>query len=377
MDFYLATGKLPPVAKTSPQNGPKDTSRFTATKRLVVCSNKELDSTSQTSLGTADMYKLEEDGQDQLESSAPPHDMGASSSVLQNESADSEGVEYKPGTSSMDPSCSNSESVPKCKTYGIYSKHKIENSIINTEPESENFGINSKPMFESFEFSSEINEDKVNGSPFPFETPTKGSLYYEPPRLEDSDTSDTHFLQQEYNSSPFLSPVSFFTPPCVKSNGSSMPSPESILKIAAMSFPNTPSILRKRKNKAKVPLPPRKIEKADGESVRDILHSSDEQGVEVMDMLHTSDEQEVEKKSCEMPGSQDGNLCGSPCNGSSTKGANGKDFNASPPYRLRSKRTAVIKSVEKQLALKFDKECDGKGSSVVEDCLHATKMEVT
>ncbi|XP_048322558.2 transcription factor MYB3R-3 isoform X1 [Ziziphus jujuba] len=378
LDFYLATGKLPPVAKSSPQNGPKDTGRFTATKKLVVSSNKELDSVSQTSLGNADTYQLEEDGQDQLESSAPPHDMGASSSVHQNESADSEGVECKPGTSSMDPSCSNSESVPKCKNYGINSKHKIENSTIDTGPKSDIFGINSKPMFENFGFTGKINEDRIIGSPFPFETPIEGSLYYEPPRLEDSDISDTHFLQQEYNSSPFLSPVGFFTPPCVKSNGSRMPSPESFLKKAAMSFPNTPSILRKRKIKAKVPFSPSKIEKADGESIRDVCHSFNEHEIEVMDMCHTSDEQEIEKNSCEMPCSQDGNLCASPsCNGNSTVGPNGKGFNASPPYRLRSKRTAVIKSVEKQLALKFDKECDGKGSSVAEDCSHATKMEVT
>lgn len=372
----MATGKLPPVAKSSPQNGSKDSSRCTAAKKVVVSSNIEWDSASQTSLGNADIYKLEEEDQDQLESSAPPHDLGASSSVLQNESADSEGVECKLGTSIMDPSCSNSESLLKFKNCTINSEPMIENCIIDTEPKSENFSINSEPNFENFGFNSEINEVKVIGTPFPFETPIKSCLYYEPPRLEgyfplDSDMSD---IQHECNSSPFLSPISFFTPPCVKTNGSSMPSPESILKIAAMSFPNTPSILRKRESKSKVPLPPSKIKKVDEESVRD--------------MLHTSDELEIKQNSSERLGSQDGSLCETPsCHGASIIGPNGKAFNASPPYRLRSKRTAVVKSVEKQLAFTFDKECEGntkslefstKGSSpVAEDCSHATKTGVT
>ncbi|KAF3449189.1 hypothetical protein FNV43_RR09917 [Rhamnella rubrinervis] len=379
LDFYLATGKLPPVAKSNPQNGPKDTSRCTAAKKLVVSLNIELDSASQTSLGNADIYKLEEDGQDQLESSARPHDLGASSSVFQNESADSEGVECKPGTSVMDPSCNNSESALKFENCTINSEPMIDNCIIDSEPKSENFSINSEPKFENFGFNSEINEDKVIGTPYPFETPIKSCLYYEPPKLEgyfpvDSDMSDMHCLQHECNSSPFLSPIRFFTPPCVKTNGSSISSPESILKIAAMSFPNTPSILRKRKSKSKVPLPPSKIEKLDGESVRD--------------MLHTSDELEIKQDSSERLGSQDGSLCEtSSCQGASTIGPNAKAFNASPPYRLRPKRTAVVKSVEKQLAFAFDKECEGntkslefstKGSSpVAEDCSHATKMGVT
>lgn len=372
MDFYLATGKLPPVAKSSPQNGPKDTSRCTIAKKAV-CPNTVLDSASQTSLGNADIYKLQEDGQDQLVSSAPPHDTGASSSVLQNESADSEGTEYKLGTTIMDPSCSNSESVLKFKNCTINREPVSENCIINSEPKSESFSINRNSKFESFGFNNEINEEKVLGTPYSFETPVKSCLYYEPPRLEgyfplDLDMSDMQCLQYEYNSSPFLSPIRFFTPPCVKTNGSSMCSPESILKIAAMSFPNTPSILRKRKCKSKVPFAPNKIQKVDGESVRD--------------MLHTSDDLEIKQSSSERLDSQDGSLGEtSSCHGASIIGPSGKAFNASPPYSLRSKRTA------KQLAFTFDKECEGstksvefsaKGSSTVaEDCSHPTKMGVT
>ncbi|KAK8600209.1 hypothetical protein V6N12_050065 [Hibiscus sabdariffa] len=64
LDLYLATGKLLPVVKIVLQNETKDISTPAATI-------KESDSTVQTSLGTKDIYKPEEDGKDELESSAP------------------------------------------------------------------------------------------------------------------------------------------------------------------------------------------------------------------------------------------------------------------------------------------------------------------
>ncbi|KAK9290628.1 hypothetical protein L1049_008800 [Liquidambar formosana] len=243
LDFYLATGKLPPVAKNGLQNGAKDIIKPTASEKLLFCSNKGSDSTAQTSSGTTDMCKLEDDGKDQLESSAPLRDMGASSSVPPNESADSEGVECKPQSSNIDYSCSNSESIPN---------------------------------FEKYRTMGEIDEEKVIGTSLPFEIPTYGSLYYEPPELGDSDLLNV-CLQHEYNSSPIMSPISFFTPPCVKGSVMCTQSPESILKNAAKSFPNTPSILRKRKTEAQSPLLSNKIGKADGETVKDRFCSPDEQ----------------------------------------------------------------------------------------------------
>ncbi|XWS50881.1 hypothetical protein CRYUN_Cryun12cG0127900 [Craigia yunnanensis] len=47
LDFYLATGKLPPVAKNGPQNGTKDINTPFATKNLIVCSKKESDLTDE------------------------------------------------------------------------------------------------------------------------------------------------------------------------------------------------------------------------------------------------------------------------------------------------------------------------------------------
>lgn len=380
LEFYLATGKLPPLPKNSPQNGAKDTNRSTVAKNSLVCSNKGSESTAQSSSGTTDICKTNANSKDQLVSSASPRDMGASLNVIPNSSADSECEECKAGSSNMDLSCSNSGSVPNFENSGINSEPKFENCAINSKLKIDNSGINNEPMAEKCGTNSKIDEDKVIGTPLSFETPKYGSLYYEPPQLEscnplDFDVLNFSCMQHEYNSSPIVSPISFFTPPCVKGGCLSIPSPESILKMAAKSFPNTPSILRKRNTGGQKHLHPNKIAKADEESVKNVGHGSDEQ--------------KKSKKSLENFECQDESLCESPtCHGNSIIGANGEAFNASPPYRLRSKRTAVLKSVEKQLDFTFEKEkCDGNtksielsttvSSPVTEDCSHATKIGVT
>lgn len=356
--FYLATGQLPPVPKNSYPNGAKETNRSTATTRLLVGSDKGSDSTSQTLSGNADTRKIDEDGKDQLQSSGS-QDMCGSSNILPDEHADSEVVERRLRLSLMDPSCSNSESVPKFSNFGG-----------NSKPQIENLSINSQLKNESSEFNNPKVEDKVNSTSVLVETPSYGSLYYEPPPL---DSSIPLAMVHDYKSSPNLSPISFFTPPTVKSSGLCNRSPESILKIAAKTFPNTPSILRKRKS-AQGHLPPNKVRTVDCESVRETLI--------------VPEEQERNKNSVEMSGSQDVSLCESPTShGISTTGPNGKAFNASPPYRLRSRRTAVFKSVEKQLQFTCEEEYAGNskpvelsvngGSAVTKDCSHATKMGVT
>lgn len=342
----MATGKLPPVVKSGFQNGGKDTNRSNAPGKLLGFSNKGSKSTAQTSSGTMDLCKLEEDSKDQLESSSPLQDLGASLSIPPDEFPDTEDAQYKPQISKIDLSCANAESILR---------------------------------FEKCRISGDIGESKVVGTPLQLGIRAYGSLYYEPPRLEscvplDSDLiSKCCWMQHECDSSPFMSPVSFFTPPCVKGSSLSIQSPESILKNAAKTFPNTPSILRKRKMDSQTPLLPTKIGKADEEAVNDCFYPSDEQ--------------ERTGNVLEKPASQDESSCDSPaCRGdNSISPCNGKAFNASPPYRLRSKRTAVFKSVEKQLEFAFDQErCDGntksteKGNSpVAEECLRATKMGVT
>ncbi|XP_007027022.2 PREDICTED: myb-related protein 3R-1 isoform X2 [Theobroma cacao] len=345
LDFYLATGKLPPVGKNGLQNGAKDMNSPAATKSLLVCSKKESDSTAQTSSGTTDICKPEEDGKDQLESSAPVQDMAASSSVIPNESADTESAEGKPPSFDANPCCCNSEPGAKFESRGI---------------------------------SSAIVEDKVVETQVWRDSPTYGSLCYEPPRLQgvtslDSDNLNKKGMRPEWTSSPITSPISFFTPPSVKGSGLSAHSPEYILRFAAKSFPNTPSIFRKRKTGAQsLTLP--KMGRVNEETVKN--------------RIQLSGEQERTENSLEQAPLHDGSSCESPaCQGNSSVGPKCTAFNASPPYRLRSKRTAVFKSVERQLEFTFDKErhedntkssdLSMNGSSPIEDCLNATKMGVT
>ncbi|KAE8663009.1 putative Osmotic avoidance abnormal protein [Hibiscus syriacus] len=345
LDFYLATGKLPPVSKNGSQNGTKDIKTST-NKNFLGCLEKETDSPAQTSSETTDTCKLSEDWKDQLESSVPVQDMVTSSSVAPNETADTGSAECKPRLSDVNPCCSNSDSGVKFVNQGM---------------------------------SSQIVEDKVRETQVGFDTPTYGSLCCDgSPRLRGGTSLDSENfrkgVQHEWTSTPITSPISFFTPPCVKGSGFSKHSPEYILRIAARTFPNTPSIFRKRKFKAQSHAFPNKI----GTSNEDAFK----------DTILVSGELERIENSIKRSQFHDGDSCESPaCQGNSNTGPNCTSFNASPPYRLRSKRTAVFKSVERQLKLTFDKErhegktkaldLSLKGSSPVEDCLNTTRMGVT
>ncbi|KAE8679479.1 putative Osmotic avoidance abnormal protein [Hibiscus syriacus] len=345
LDFYLATGKLPPVAKNDFQNGTKDIKTPT-NKNFLVCSEKELDSPAQTSSETTDTCKLSEDGKDQLESCAPVQVMVTSSSVAPNESADTGSAECKPRSSDVNPCCSKSESRVKFVNQGM---------------------------------SSQIVEDKLCETQVGLDTPTYSSLCRDvSPRLRGGTSLDSEKfkkgVQHEWISTPITSPISFFTPPCVKGSGFSKHSPEYILRIAAKTFPNTPSIFRKRKPKAQSHVFPNKIGKLNEDDFKDTIIISGE-----LERTDNSMEQSQfhDRDSCESPA----------CQGNSNPGPNCTAFNASPPYRLRYKRTTVFKSVERQLELTFDKErhesktkaldLSLNGSSPVEDCLNTTRMGVT
>lgn len=330
LDFYLATGKLPPVAKNSSQNGARDTTKTPPTKRFPPYSSKGSDSTAQTSSGNTDLYKLDESCKDQIESSAPPdEDMIASTSGVLNESADSRHVKCWPGPSNiMDPSCRKSGSAQK---NGTATHGEAENEI------------------------GKLDEDKIIRTPSRFESPKYGSLYYEPPQFESSIPVDSELLSMyihETNNSSITSPIGIFTPPCVKTRDLSIHSPESILRIAARSFPSTPSILRKRKTETQACLPPKQMQDEATETVKDISRESGHD-----ETLNNSDSR---------LGSPNGSLCDSPSNNHSPSRSNSKAFNASPPYRLTSKRTAISKSVEKQLEFAFDKEKNNHSIKSVE-----------
>lgn len=319
LDFYLATGKLPPVAKNSSQNGARDATRTPPTKNFPPYSSKGSDSTAQSSSDNTDFHKLEEISKDQIESSPPDEDMLASTSGALNESAESRHLKCRPGPSKvMDPRFRRFGSAQKngTKTHGDESDNDI----------------------------SKLDEEKISRTPLRFESPKYGSLYYEPPQLESRIPVDSELLSMymhETNNSS-TSPIGIFTPPCVKTRELSIHSPESILRIAARSFPSTPSILRKRKTETQTCLPPKQMQDGETEMVKDVSRESGQE-----EALNNSDS---------LLGSPNVSLYDSPINDHSPSRSNSKAFNASPPYRLTSKRTAISKSVEKQLEFAFDKE---------------------
>ncbi|KAJ4977935.1 hypothetical protein NE237_008715 [Protea cynaroides] len=348
LDFYLATGELPPVPKTGLQNGAKDVSRPAVKGKSLVSSGKGLDLIAHASSGIAVSFKLNEDYKDWLESkSLPVLDTHASASSSLTRPTNSDDAECDPLASKLDNSCSQPDPTPK----------------------SDN--------------NDEIDRDnQVARTLSQYGGPTFGSLYYEPPHLEncgiplDSAPFDMYYsMHPSYNSSPTMSPISFFTPPCVKGSCSVGQSPESILKNAAKSFPNTPSILRKRRREAYVTLSPERIVETNETKI---------------DKLSAPEEKETTSNGLEWKTSLIESLCESPsCHRDGNVGQyHEKAFKASPPYCLRSKRTAVFKSLEKQLEFTlYEKKFDEDSKSVnlaikrshyaVNECSHATKMGVT
>ncbi|KAK6140297.1 hypothetical protein DH2020_025993 [Rehmannia glutinosa] len=190
LDFYLATGNLPQVAKNIPHNFAMDINTTASPGELFVGSNEGENPSVLTSHGTNDFCKVE-DGKDKFEIMTENCDFDASAGDRQSESTNSE--------------CTKCEALPS-ETKDTYS----------------NLGL-------------------------------YGSLFYEPPQLDNyaqinSNLGNASLMQSQSDISSAISSTTFFTPPSVKSGRFCAQTPESILKIAAKIFPNIPSILRKRKS---------------------------------------------------------------------------------------------------------------------------------
>lgn len=328
LEFYLATGNLPPAAKNGLQTSTKDSYLTASTGKVLGSNNIGSESTVQTSSGTTEVCKIEEDG-NQLGSLTSSHDMGVSSGFLHNEPTASDLAKFKPQSSN--------------DNY-VYPASEIESFRIN--------GV-----------------DKAIPTSSPYRSPTYGSLYYQSPLLKHYLVSDPdNVLEKQLEPEPVASPMNNFTPPSMKSSSLCGLTPESILRMAAKSFPNTPSILRKRKAETPKNSPVTESRTVDNRAVEDSSSVSDKLG---------------QGNSClKDSGLHDKMLVESPA--SSVPVCNGKAFNASPPYRLRSKRTSIFKTVEKQLEFtllsKEQQDSDAKSRekpAVNEDHGHAPNMGVT
>lgn len=353
LDFYLATGKLPPIPKSNPLVAAKDTVKRSASKTILVSSNKELNVAVEASSETTAISKPDDSGKNQFESSGTAREVGDSSSLPANESADSDCVEGKPGPSNVDLSCGNSEHISRAN-FGTTYGPKYENSSLNGNSITEHC-LNNGKMRNS---SSGLIRTSTQ------ENQTCGSLCYEPPLLAGSVPLDSLHLsilcmQNDYCSK--LSPIGYTTPPRARVSELCTETPESILRKAANTYPNTPSIFRRRRTGVQPLTSPSKVLKVDNDS-----HASNEP-------YRTKNNSDSEAQTLSVsPASRDNN----------------KAFNASPPYRLRTKRTAVVKSVEKQLEFAFDKEKNDDNMSAMEkstkrsnvmteDRLHERKLVAT
>ncbi|OIW01244.1 hypothetical protein TanjilG_10405 [Lupinus angustifolius] len=351
LDFYTATGRLPPISKNNTQIAGKDSIRQSVNKTQLVSSNKELNAAVETSSETTAISKLD----DSSKNSSGTVRVGYSSSVPVNESADSDSVECNPGSSNVDLSCSYSEPVSRA------------NCGITSGPKIENYSLNRKATIEHCINNGEMSSSRLIITSFPQESPSCGSLCYEPPYLDGSvplDSLDLNYTCRHNES--VLSPIGFRTPTSMKSR-ECRESPESILRKAASTYPNTPSILRRRKTEVQTHTSPTKILKLDNG-------------------LHASNEPARDKDDS---GSEVGICSESPAIVvNESDGLSNTAFNASPPYQLRFKRKAVIKCVEKQLEFAFDEEKNDdndiameksvkRNNVISEDCLHETNLVVT
>ncbi|KAL9262469.1 Transcription factor MYB3R-3-like protein [Drosera capensis] len=268
LDFYVKNGKLPPTLKTNPLNGKRFTNK--PTKNSPVCaSNMGFDSSMQTSSGTA---------------------------------ADKQLNEYE-NQCSLQSHPTTSESAHPEAALCI---HQASNRSESVEPTSSMFGISG--------VSQIPGQDKIVGTPPQSVFQPQGSLCYKTPQVKIHRTS-------ECLSASIFTPTSYRTPPI---NIARRVLDSVVLKLrhAALTYTNTPSIIRKRKL---------------GSQTRQLSMGNE-----------TALIKSQEPKSCK---SRDSYIVD-------------RSFNASPPYRLKPKRT-ILKSVEKKLDFSLkDERCNGDVKSM-------------
>ncbi|XP_010464582.1 PREDICTED: myb protein-like isoform X2 [Camelina sativa] len=272
-DFYLVTGRLPPPP--IPKNGAPDS----VTKRSSSAQKRCSDSVTQPPSRNTDVKNPDESGNGQLKSSVPLEEIGAAS-----------------------------------RMNGV-NEYACSPQFLNPEPLPENGGV------------------AMNGY---------RHLYYKPQTeyYVASEVDTQRMYGHDCGCSPIASPVSFFTPPPCRnkySNGSTPRSPESFLREAARTYPNTPSIFRKRRPRVVVP--------DDNSAAKtDEAKEVDQKVNDGKDSSESPDIEEIHN------------------NGSSA-------YNLSPPYRIRSKRTAVFKSRQLEFISAEEEKADDETKSAEKDML--------
>ncbi|XP_058082991.1 transcription factor MYB3R-2-like isoform X2 [Magnolia sinica] len=252
----------------------------------------------------------------------------------------------KRNSSEMVPSVATKEMLDSCVTLRQYAtaRNSLADLAMRLSCEATNTSTSNSPECE-FGNNLETSINKSPGTPSRIKNATFGALCYEPPQLTTLDASigngqfanDKRYIQQAQ------SPVSFSTPQYhPQSKSGSGNSPESILRSAARSFKNTPSILRKRVRETLRLLPAETCQKAALIGSNNDVVCTPEARDQSYDNISGS------ACSCLHGSSEDRNF---------TEVLNVKRLFPSPPQSLKTKSaTTAAKSLEKRLEHAFDLE---------------------
>ncbi|KZV29158.1 hypothetical protein F511_39585 [Dorcoceras hygrometricum] len=304
LDFYLATGNLPPVAKHVTQNGVREINRTALVGEVHFGSTKGFEMTAFTSPEPTDIDKIEYGRYDPGNTQENP---GITASHVRQD-----------GLKIM-------EKNPDASTVKLLSKLTTSELSKSAFPsEADTIQSNVESEIERHGTYDEVDRCQTLGEPSPNDCQIQGTLYYSAPNLEkylqqDSALQKNSLMLFDSDISLDVPPNIFLTPPSVKGGSSFLQTPESVLKFAAKSFPNTPSILRKRKSETR--------------HREAILPHSDNNHMDIFPKV----------------GLQNSTLCLDSICDDDAGSSSIKLFDASPPYRLSFRRNYVLKSVGKQL----------------------------
>ncbi|XP_042419694.1 transcription factor MYB3R-5-like isoform X2 [Zingiber officinale] len=385
LDFFLATGKLPPV----PVDGSKDM-RSLDSRQSLHCSSDGSDINARAFSESASSMDIDlparqglEDQKHRLESSTVESKMEAINNLIVRRIHDPI-VEFSTHTESStiepkkeavnnlivriihDPAvessthtltpdiCTRSDpgtELAECsntidKDQNVESKLEalanpnvrgIHSPSVHCIKDIPTFDVSTRsPENEVTDCRNTDEDSRLNcvSEPMHQETPL-GSLYYKPP-------------QQSCGSCVVISPEGYLTPSSVTAKGP-IQDVHSILKNAARSFPSTPSIFCRGKKMAETTL--------DSDA-----STSGVKSAKLMDNCASTGEG---KNIHNLETIDNSKLRSNPCDKGDLSN-NRKNFDVSPPYRFRFKRTATIKSVEKQLDFS-ENDSNGKTNPLILD----------
>lgn len=303
LDLYLATGKLSAASKSVM---PKDVGT-TASGRLQVCSlqgsEQSPQSSSKASLlsGPSPSGPLEMEGHKYgLEPTATEFHVEASKNVPVN------GVDGSVDINGMWKTQGDDERSCKRSDLGVKS------------------GAHADDM--------EIDYKMGNGtSEYAEDVPRVGSLFYKPPQLETCGVSAASSILNRYCLLQELPNPRYSTP--LNAKHAAECSPELILKNAAKSFPSTPSIIRRRRNRVSTPL----------SSVEDSGKAGCSPGQAPSSGPFNGNQEGAEEKKNE-------------------------NFTFSPPYQVRPVRAPMLRPLEKQLEFTLESEMSEKNAKSMCSC---------